>query len=239
LEIFLKSQLLSTCNFEEYSMEKQKIVLGLIATLVCSSLMISGCTQQNSPSDQNKPSTETVRQILEKAKTIESVYFEVNISELSSGVPVQNVTMKIWQKTPYMKENASYSYSDNTTNVSYIQRPEGIYQYVATQNKYVLYQEIGLPQLSTGDVAEDLLNNQTITILGTESINGITTTVIQYSSNESENSTRTMKMWIWNEKGVPLKVFETRIRDEITITWDYQYLNYSFIDIPDSTFNVE
>ena len=107
----------------------------------------------------------------------------------------------------------------------------------------MLYQEIVLPQLSTGDVAEDLLNNQTITILGTETINGITTTVIQYSSNESENSTRTMKMWVWNEKGVPLKVFETRTRtiteNEITITWDYQYLNYSFIDIPDNTFNVE
>jgi len=56
-------------------MEKQKIILGVIATLICGSLMISGCTQQN------VPSTETVQLIIEKAKTIESVYYEVDISE--------------------------------------------------------------------------------------------------------------------------------------------------------------
>jgi len=48
-----------------------------------------------------------------------------------------------------------------------------------------------------------------------------------------------MKMWIWNEKGVPLKALSTQTSEETTIMMDYEYSNYSFSDIPDSTFSVE
>jgi len=206
--------------------------------MVCSSLLISGCTQKNSSIDQNnKPSTETLEQILRKAQTIESVYYEVNVTETVDGKLTLNTTMKIWQETPYMKENASYSYAGVTLNVSYIQRPNGTFQFEPTKNMYVLYQEIVLPQRSTGDVAEDLLNNRSLIILGTETIDGKTTTVIQYTTNQSENST-TMKMWIWNDKGVPLKLLETRIREDMTFTWDYSYHDYLFEDIPDNTFDI-
>jgi outer membrane lipoprotein-sorting protein len=87
-------------------------------------------------------------------------------------------------------------------------------------------------------VVQDLLNNQTITILGTETINGNTTTVIQYTPSQAGNST-TMKMWIWNEKGVPLKARSITKNEETDVTMDYSYSNYSFEDIPDSTFSIE
>lgn len=209
--------------------------------LVCSSIILGGCTQQNTPNDNTddttKPTTEAVEQILRKAQIIDSIYYEVNTTETADGTIVQNVEMKIWQKTPYLKENVSFSFGGNTLNVSYIQRPNGTFQYEANKNKYVLYPEIVLPQRSTANVAADLLDNQSITILGTETVDGKTATVIQYTTDQPENST-TMKMWIWNDRGVTLKVQETRINDGITFRWVSVYQNYSFIDIPESTFDI-
>jgi outer membrane lipoprotein-sorting protein len=217
-------------------MEKQKVLFGIIAPLVCSLLMISGCTQQQG-SDQT--STESLQTILAKAETIGSVYYELATSTAMSGAPVQTTTMKIWQKTPFLKEDRNITTGNITTTLTVIKRPEGIYRYDITQNKYELALGIEIPQLlSTGDTAKDLLNNQTITTLGTETIDGKTATVIQYTPSQAGNST-TIKMWIWNEKGVPLKALYTMTSGETTITMDYDYSNYSFSDIPDSTFSVE
>ncbi len=216
-------------------MEKQKVLFGIIAPLICSLLMISGCTQQQG---LDKTSTESLQTILTKAAIIESVYYELDTSTMISGLVEQITTMKIWQKTPYLKEEKNSTTSNITTTLTVIKRPEGIYRYDATLNTYELDPLIVTPQLSTADVAQDLLNNQTITLLGTETIAGKTATVIQYTPSQAGNST-TIKMWIWNEKGVLLKALYTTVSEEANITMDYNYSNYSFSDIPDSTFSVE
>jgi outer membrane lipoprotein-sorting protein len=216
-------------------MEKQKVLFGIIAPLICSLLMISGCTQQQG---LDKTSTESLQTILTKAAIIESVYYELDTSTTISGLVEQITTMKIWQKTPYLKEEKNSTTSNITTTLTVIKRPEGIYRYDATLNTYELDPLIVIPQLSTADVAQDLLNNQTITLLGIETIAGKTATVIQYTPSQAGNST-TIKIWIWNEKGVLLKALYTTVSEEANITMDYNYSNYSFSDIPDSTFSVE
>jgi outer membrane lipoprotein-sorting protein len=216
-------------------MGKQKVLFGIIAPLICSLLMISGCTQQQG---LDKTSTESLQTILTKAAIIESVYYELDTSTTISGLVEQITTMKIWQKTPYLKEARNSTTSGITTTLTVIKRPEGIYRYDAMLNTYELDPLIVIPQLSTADVVQDLLNNQTITLLGTETIAGKIATVIQYTPSQAGNST-TIKMWIWNEKGVLLKALYTTVSEEANITMDYNYSNYSFSDIPNSTFSVE
>jgi len=216
-------------------MEKQKVLFGIIAPLVCSLLMISGCIQQQG-SDQT--STESLQIILEKAAIIESVYYELDTSTTISGSVEQTTTMKIWQKTPYLKEEMTSTTAGITTTFTVIKRPEGLYRYDTALNTYELDPLIVIPQLSTADVVQDLLNNQTITTLGTETIDGKTATVIQYTPSQAGNST-TIKIWIWNEKGVPLKALYITKNEENTVTMDYKYSNYSFSDIAQSTFSVE
>jgi outer membrane lipoprotein-sorting protein len=219
-------------------MKKQKISFAIVTLLLCSSLILGGCTQQNSSQDQSKPPLEeSLTEILAKAETIESVYYEIDTSLIMSDIQIQNSTMKIWQKIPYLKEEVSYILDNVTTNFTVIKRPEGIYRYDNTQNKYLLDPGIVIPQLSTEEAAKDLLNNQTITILGTETYDGNMTTVIQYTPHQIENST-IIKMWIWNEKGIPLKAQVTTKKEETIMMMEYQYRNYSFSDIPESTFNV-
>jgi hypothetical protein len=216
-------------------MEKQKILFGIIASLVCSLLMISGCTQQQ---ESDQTSAESLQTILEKAAIIESVYYELDTSTTISGSVEQITTMKIWQKTPYLKEEVTSITAGITTALTVIKRPEGIYRYDVTLNTYELDPLIVIPHLSTADVVQDLLNNQTITTLGTETTAGKTATVIQYTPSQAGNST-TVKIWIWNEKGVPLKALYITKNEETTVTLDYTYSNYSFSDIPDSSFSVE
>jgi outer membrane lipoprotein-sorting protein len=215
------------------SMEKQTVLFGIIATLACSLLIVSGCTQQN-----NSPSPESLQAILEKASIIESVYYELEISQMINGSVEQSTTMKIWQKTPYLKEEVNSTTAGITTTLIVIKRPEGIYRYDTSQNTYALDPLTVIPQLSTADMVNDLQNNQTLTILGIETIDGMTATVIQYTPSQAGNST-TIKMWIWNEKGVLLKALYTTVSEEANITMDYNYSNYSFSDIPNSTFSVE
>jgi outer membrane lipoprotein-sorting protein len=206
--------------------------------LLCSFLIISGCTQQNPSSDQTKPPTQmTLQQILEKALLIESMYYELETSTtMSSGTILQNSTMKIWEKMPYLKEEVLTTAGNITMNLTIIKRPEGLYVYNSIQHRYILSPGSAVPQDSTTETVKDLLNNQTITNLGTETIDGNQATVIQYTPNQRGNSS-IMKMWIWNEKGIPLKAVLTTTKEE-TITMIFLYKNYSFVDIPDSTFDI-
>lgn len=195
--------------------------------------MISGCTEQHKP-----PSPESLQTILEKAALLESVYYEINTSFIIDGVVRQITTVKIWQKIPYLKEEVNSTSGNITTTLNIIKRPEGIYRYDSTLQTYELDPQIIIPQPSTAEIVNDLLNNQTLTISGAENISGKITTVIQYSPNQAGNST-TVKIWIWNEKGVPLQEQYTTKNEETSVTIDSKYSNYSFEEILESTFNVE
>jgi hypothetical protein len=48
----------------------------------------------------------------------------------------------------------------------------------------------------------------------------------------------TIQMWIWNEKGVPLKANIEMTMEDMIMTMNFNFSNYSFSDIPNSTFNV-
>lgn len=166
------------------------------------------------------------------------MYSELEISTAINGSLEQSTTMKIWQKTPYLREEENSTTGGITTSRTFIKRPEGIYRYDATLKTYQSDPQIVISQPFTADMVNDLLKNQTITILGAETIDGNTTTVIQYTPIQAGNST-TITIWVWNEKGVPLKTRSITKNQGITKTIDSTYKNYSFSVISDSTFSVE
>jgi hypothetical protein len=195
--------------------------------------MSSGCTEQNKISTKEKLQT-----ILEKAAILESVSYQIDTSFIIDGVERQNTTVKVWQKNPYLKEEENSTSGNISTTRNIVQRPEGLYLYDPTLQAYQLNTMVTMPQPSTQIMVNDLLNNQTLTIIGTENISGKPTTIIQYSPNQESNST-TIQLWIWNEKGVPLKEQYISNSEGISVTIDSIYSNYSIDDILDSTFTVE
>jgi outer membrane lipoprotein-sorting protein len=221
-------------------MEKPIRLLGIIITLTSIILLSSGCTEQHTPTPE-----ETIQAILEKAAILETVSYQINTTFVIDGIIPQTTTMKIWQKTSYMKEdvtittiNTNSTIGNQTTNLSVIKRPEGIYIYDNTTDAYQLDPQQILPQPSTTNMVQNLLNNQTLTITGTENLSGIPTTIIQYHPNQGGNTT-TVALWIWSDKGVPLKEQYTSTAEGSVVTITSLYTNYSFADIPDSLFSVE
>lgn len=213
-------------------MNKHAFIFVLLTIITCLLPLMSGCTEQN-----NSTKSETIQTILEKAAILETVSYKIDTEFLVNGAVQQTTTIHVWQKQPYLKEEESSTAGNITTTRTVIQRPEGLYRYDNESQSYELDTQLIIPQPSTVDMVSNLLNNQTLTIIGTETIDGKTTTVIQYSPDQVDEST-IITLWIWNEKGVPLQERYTMENEEITVIIYSQYSNYSFEDIPDSLFSV-
>jgi len=195
--------------------------------------MSSGCTEQHNISPE-----ETIQAILEKAAILQSLYYELHRSTLVNTSVEQTTVMNIWEQAPYLKEEINDTASGITTTTIIIKRPEGTYRYDTLSNTYKQDTQIILPQQTISEMINDLRNNQTLTIIGTENISGKTTTILQYTPILSGNST-TMTLWIWNETGVPLKAVSTTESEETTVSMEYTYSNYSFETIPEDIFQIE
>lgn len=225
----------------------KKQVISVCALVVMLIVGLSGCTSQNSSSDQSDveskpPTTESVGEILSKADSIGSMYYEISMSITMPEYGTQTALMKIWQKKPYLKEQITSAAGGMTTSIAVIQRPDGTYVYDTTQGKYVLTAEVPsyVTALQYFDSAmmKDLLNNQSFTEFKAEFIDGKKATVLEYTLPLQGENLMTIKLWIWNERGVPLKAYMDMTMEEMTMTMDFVFGNYSFSEIPDSTFNV-
>jgi outer membrane lipoprotein-sorting protein len=226
-------------------MKKQMVLIGLIVVLI--SVGLSGCTQQNNTSSDESniqstpPTTESLESILAKTDTIESMYYEIAASINMSEYGTQTATIQIWQKPPYLKEQITGINAGVTTTIEVIHRPEGNYTYDVVQGKYVQASDVTsfAPWLQYFDseLLQDLLNKQIVTNLETMIIDGKKATVFDYSLS-IQGMNITIKMWIWNERGVPLKACIDMDMTEMAMMIDFTFSNYSFLDIPDSTFSV-
>jgi outer membrane lipoprotein-sorting protein len=233
-------------------MKTQLLMVELLFIVI--TIGLSGCTQQKSSEDSSSdhlsdqtppPATESIQTILAKADRIESMYYEIAASINMSECGTQTALIQIWQKTPYVKEQVTGVVDGITTTMSMIQRPDGTYIYDTAQGKYVLKTRTNpittpfitsLQYLNIQQI-KDFVNNESVINLETATVDGKTASVIQYTSPIGENII-TMKMWIWNEKGVPLKAYIDMTMEKTTMVMDFEYSNYSFSDIPDSTFSV-
>ena len=213
-------------------MNEHLVILVTLTTITSALPLMSGCTEQD-----KTITPETLQTILEKAAVLESVTYDIHTELLVNG-EVHQTTTRIWQQLPYLKEEENRTAGNITTTQQIIQRPDGLYVYDDVVQSYQLNPQAILPYHSTVDLVADLLNNQTLTIIGTEELNGKPTTVIQYSPLHMGNTT-TRKLWVWNEKGVPLKAVSLTQNNEITETTTATYSNYTFEHIPESLFSVE
>ena len=213
-------------------MKKQKVIFLFGAMLLCLFLLISGCTQQSE-------SEETIQIILQKANNIGDVFYEVlgtTSTEFGGYSYNSTYTMKVWQKTPFMK-------TETTTGGELTQiivfRPDGSYIYNNQTQNYTKFipPDNQTQQKFLEEQSKEMMESQTLKVLGTDTIDGKSVTIVEYFNNASGIAISS-KCWIWNEKGIPLKMemISTMIGFNTTTTMDYK--NFVFGEIPDSTFNV-
>ena len=212
-------------------MIKQKIIFIIVNIIIISLFLLSGCTQQSEVKD-------SIQTILQKAKNIGDVYYEIiGTTSAKYGNLSYNSTyeMKIWQKMPYMKTETN---NEGVKQIIII-RPDGNYMYNNQTQNYtkITSTDNETRQKALQEQANDLLESQTLKVLGSDIIDGKTVTIVQYSYNVS-GLTISPKYWIWNEKGIPLKMETKSTFITVNITMTEEYKNFIFAEIPESSFNV-
>jgi hypothetical protein len=226
----------------------QLLAIGIVTVIIAVVFVVAGLfgsNQNNSVTESDitatPPTVESVQKMLENAASIDSLYYEITMTMDMSQYGTQTATMKIWQEKPYFKQQITSTMGGATNTISVIQRPEGTYLYDTLQGKYVLTTDI--PSFTTSlqyldsSMIKNLLTNQSFIQFETETIDGKLATAFEYTISLS-GMNMTTKIWIWNEKGLPLKADMDMTMEEMTMTMDFIFSNYSFADIPDGTFNV-
>jgi len=225
-------------------MKKYVWIIGLSFVLIIVGL--SGCTQQDSSNESDvqagTPDAESLLTILSKADDIESLYYEITATIMMPQIGTQTATIKIWQKLPYVKEQVITTIGGTINTMTVIHRPEGNYSYDAASGTYSLTNDTGSfvasLQYFDADMIKNYLANQNITDLKTEIIDGKKATVFEYSIALQPSSPMTIKIWIWNDKGLPLKAYINMTLEQTQMTMDMVFSHYSFDEIPNYTFDV-
>jgi outer membrane lipoprotein-sorting protein len=206
-------------------MKKQKMLLLPAAMLLCF-LLISGCTQ-NTPS----PVKVTIQDILTRAKNIGPVKYDVVTSFTVNGSGMPNRTSTIWEEPPYMKVELLLG----NTSAVYITRPDGTY--VRNPGEHTFNKTTSHSSDQPLENQSALLSNISFQVVGNETINGNVTTILQYTTNESGSPT-TMKVWIWDDKGIPVKSQSTVFMGKMPFITITMYEHFVFGEIPLSEFSV-
>jgi apolipoprotein N-acyltransferase len=215
-----------------------RFATGLVGVFIVF-LLFSGCVQQTS-----LPSADDIREILQRAQNNGPVYYEIESRSFTNNSTTTSFSSKAtsqrWENGTYAKRTTNTTATTNGEQTNYstsiIIRPEGMYVYNPAQRDYKKYEQILYQSLA--QLATSLEHNDQVIIIGTEIIDGKQTTIIQNSTTLVGNTSYVNTYWIWNDKGVPLKVRSIIQGGEWKTETTELYRNYVFASIPDTMFDV-
>jgi|GEM_PF-7130123 len=187
---------------------------------------------------------EAILRILAEAEKIGPVQYEMVVTMVIEAIPGQPVragsTGKAWQKDHNVRIEMTTKIEGTTytTDTTMIIKPDGIYLYDSSRDKYEKITKEEMAEMyqdrSFEELAKEVKESIELKTLGTEIIDSKLATVVEYTLVFKDIVT-TSKLWIWNEKGLPLKTVITT-PPLVTITMEFK--NIIFGDIPDSLFEI-
>ena len=184
-----------------------------------------------------------LKDILKASKNISSVKYEEIKNVYTSGNFTKSLKtniLEIWQKIPFAKMDIKVFHNGlETSKEEIVVRPEGIYVRSLTADKYKKFTEI-VNWLNLDGIQKILMeieDSRSLKLLGTETIDEKFATVVEYLSTSMGQSSM-YKVWLWNEKGLPLKAEATIEVEGVNYLTKTEYKNFDFKDIPDSLFEV-
>ncbi len=245
----IEQEIVQTTQSEQLTSIRKKRILPIVIVITIIGIIIAAFFIINNNSSTTT-SGEDISSIFAKYDSISSWYCEITGNSRSTvGSTVgdsyykeYNFTTKWWKKNQYSK----YEGTPAGINQSTIYRPEGVYSYNFSSKKY---EKLSIPILqntSTSFNLSDMLKSyDNWKIIGKEIFDEKSATIIQYL-NSSHNITVDNKIWIWTEKGLPLKIEMNFTSGSTSTYYDYSMIvttkevfdNYSFEEIPDSTFDI-
>ncbi len=143
---------------------------------------------------------------------------------LMTSPGVETITTKIWMKNNKMRTETTV---EGETAVMLIDiDTQTIYMYFPAQN---MAMKMTYEQPESAIEEAQSIPDYNPTIIGTETMDGKVCLVVEYTIEG-----QTTKMWIWKDKGFPIRVEMTTAEGKIIM----EYKNIDFTDIPDSMFEL-
>jgi hypothetical protein len=183
----------------------------------------SSSTKTTSPATTTTAAGGSLSDILGKGADISTISYDMSMT-----VAGQNIITKVYQKNQKIREDMTMS---GMTFIIIFNMDENVMYMYYPDQKMAMKQALDpsqIPQGSTEDT--DAILNYNPTVVGTETIDGKVCTVITYDM-PGEGSVKT---WIWNDKGFPLRMEMNTSAGNTTI----EFTNVDFSDIPDSMFQL-
>jgi hypothetical protein len=220
--------LLTACNGGTTQSSSSTITTTTTKTTSTSSTSVttasSATTSSSVTTTTSTGTTNSLIDILGLGKDINSIKFDLTVT--TTGLT--SISMTVWQKQQKMK--ADMSLQGTTISIIFDMATNVMYSYMPGQNtatKTTIDNSM-VPESPINDVSGIL--DYSPNVIGTETIDGKVCTVVTYDKTELGS----IKMWIWNEKGLPLKMEVTADGNMTTI----EYKNIDLSDIPDSMFEL-
>ena len=189
---------------------------------------------------------EFIETIISKVESIDSIqYTSISttlINEISDTPSNYTIVTKIYDKKPNIRIKSSAEHDNDLIPMSdAIVHPDAVYIYDAYRNEYmpVTSQEgiMKFSQVSLQGFINQIKNNDTVKRSGTDVIDGKKATIIEFFFTDKRIK-YSYKIWVWDEKGIPLRSEITSVFEEKMMVMRCEFANISFKEIPDSLFQV-
>lgn len=223
---------------------KRKIAWLLVSYLIVLSLMLASCggsaptttnttttttdtstktsTTSTTTADTSKAASgDTLEEILSRAPDISNVKYTIVLT--APGVPATTTTT--WVKKRKMRFEMSVQGIDTIGIVDY--DANTMYSYLPAQNIAVKASVDQASEPATQEASS--IADYNPKNLGTESVDGIVCQVFEYNLDGYMT-----KMWIWKDRGLPVRTEQTTPQGKIIV----EYKSYDFSDIQDSMFEL-
>lgn len=222
--------------------KNQLVIVSFFGLIVCTILLwAKGNLTQNLAFAQTFKTQDkrSIKGILAKSDNIDSVRYEV-VQTLtsptdSSGQEDLVIPIRVWEKPPYAREESTMF---EEPILMEIRHPDAVYRYDMLRDVYIRESISDIPQddLLT-EILKQIKESTELKVIGTEIIDGEETTIIEYSY-EKEIVSYTAKAWIWNKKGIPLKIEKSSRTGKLFGMQITEIKNLVFENIPDSMFEI-
>ncbi len=229
--------------------KKSSIVVIMVLLLFFPLVCFAQDTVIEAVPEYKKQSTydrESIKEILAKAKNPAPMQYElVEVFTVNPPgkykLPMNKATTKTWRKLPYIRSEYIVEGEKNKTMVM-IERTDGVY--ICDSSKNDKYRRHPANNRTIDDstpikvLLKEIEASKTLKELGTEVIDGKLSTIIEFDYIDGGFLIR-RKVWIWNEKGLPLKMeSETKASENFSYTTKGEFKNFNFGDIPDTVFEI-
>ncbi len=207
-------------------------------------LAFSGCTEEKSTEsngqtklsdngteqtgNQNElPKEETIQEILQKGKNIESVEYDLVMYMNGNEVPTST---KVYDKGTKYRTEIDFPTGKQIT----IFDGQNSYKYNSDSDTYQKLSTAGEGAILFDDALGQALNDSSINEIGKETINGTETRVLEFNFSNTNVKEGKTKLWVSEETGIPIKIeFETS-----SGTFTMEFKNHKLNNVSDALFEV-